>query len=87
MGQITEQTMGQRVDRVGVHLTHCCPRCGCKYGDEDCPVETRAMEPTYECWDCEDREESIKSYIDSFTLSELKEFSAYINQLIQDGTP
>lgn len=22
-----------------VHERHCCPRHGCKYGDDDCPVE------------------------------------------------
>jgi hypothetical protein len=27
------------VDKRGVHLTHCCAIHGCKYGDDDCPVE------------------------------------------------
>lgn len=25
-------------NQVAVHATHCCRRCGCKYGDESCPV-------------------------------------------------
>lgn len=24
--------------RPGVHETHCCPKHGCKYGADDCPV-------------------------------------------------
>jgi hypothetical protein len=26
-------------ERWGVHVTHCCKRHGCKYGDVNCPVE------------------------------------------------
>lgn len=25
-------------DNWGVHERHCCPKYGCKYGDNDCPV-------------------------------------------------
>lgn len=32
--------------RDGVHLTHCCPIHGCKYGAPDCPVATFIAEPT-----------------------------------------
>jgi hypothetical protein len=27
--------------QYGVHESHCCPKHGCKYGDEDCPVVNR----------------------------------------------
>jgi hypothetical protein len=40
------------VDHVGVHATHCCPNCGCKYGDPNCPVVTKLVEPVYDCEDC-----------------------------------
>jgi hypothetical protein len=30
--------MSEEVDETAVHATHCCERCGCKYGDDDCPV-------------------------------------------------
>jgi hypothetical protein len=26
-------------DYKGVHETHCCYKCGCKYGESDCPME------------------------------------------------
>lgn len=35
------------IQRVGVHETHCCPFHGCKYGDEDCPVESGKASPRY----------------------------------------
>lgn len=45
------------VDRVGVHQTHCCPVHGCKYGDEDCPVDRQEVAPQYPnnngCESCE----------------------------------
>lgn len=39
---------------VDVHRTHCCVFHGCKYGDEDCPVETRLVKQAYTCEQCED---------------------------------
>ena len=47
--------------REAVHDSHCCPRHGCKYGDEDCPVEvgTRAGVP---CESCCDLDEEFKNY-------------------------
>lgn len=35
-----------------VHTSHCCPRFGCKYGDEDCIVATGEANPEYPCEDC-----------------------------------
>jgi len=36
--------------KYGVHRTHCCKKHGCKYGDEDCPVELGIIEQEYkEC--------------------------------------
>lgn len=36
----------------GVHATHCCILHGCKYGDDDCPVENKKVEQEYPCQDC-----------------------------------
>jgi hypothetical protein len=47
----TEQDV--EVDHIGVHVTHCCDKCGCRYGDEDCPVATGKLKPAYKCVDCE----------------------------------
>lgn len=38
---------------VGVHAAHCCPYCGCKYGDESCPVVAKIVAVAYICEDCE----------------------------------
>jgi len=32
-----------------VHTEHCCARCGCKYGDEDCTVVTGKLIQSYPC--------------------------------------
>lgn len=32
-----------------VHTRHCCATCGCKYGEEDCPVVTRAKVSEHDC--------------------------------------
>jgi hypothetical protein len=42
----------ETVDRVGVHTSHCCAQHGCKYGDQDCPVQTKAHEQEYPCEHC-----------------------------------
>ena len=34
---------------MSVHGSHCCPIHGCKYGDDDCPVEAGTEAPEYEC--------------------------------------
>ncbi len=37
---------------VGVHVTHCCLDHGCKYGDDDCPVEKGLYPQCYPCETC-----------------------------------
>lgn len=40
----------KQMDRnIGVHATHCCKICGCKYGDEDCPVVNGEVVSEYPC--------------------------------------
>jgi len=41
-----------RVDKIGVHRTHCCIKHGCKYGDRDCPVVLGKVLQEYLCEDC-----------------------------------
>ena len=40
------------MSEVGVHRTHCCIKHGCKYGDDDCPVENGSVTQEYQCQDC-----------------------------------
>lgn len=40
--------------RTGVHITHCCTRHGCKYGDSDCPVHNRRAAQAYLCALCDE---------------------------------
>lgn len=44
-------------DKIGVHTTHCCKRCGCKYGDSSCPVKNGLVEQVYDCEDCESNDQ------------------------------
>lgn len=36
-----------------VHTEHCCVVHGCKYGKEDCPVETGQKRQSFPCEDCD----------------------------------
>lgn len=53
-------------DPLAVHASHCCKVCGCRYGDETCPVVTGEVEQAFDCEDCEadkrQREEIISKY-------------------------
>lgn len=40
------------VDKIGVHKTHCCVLHGCKYGDQNCPVESKLIAQEYPCEMC-----------------------------------
>lgn len=39
-----------------VHTEHCCLEHGCKYGDDDCPVETGRKRQSYQCEYCSESE-------------------------------
>jgi hypothetical protein len=43
-----------RVNKIGVHVTHCCIVHGCKYGDKDCPVVIATHKQEYLCELCTD---------------------------------
>jgi hypothetical protein len=55
--------------QVGTHVTHCCEYHGCKYGNENCPVENKEVDQQYPCMECE-------------TLTELEEQVQEINEQI-----
>lgn len=37
----------QTMTNIGVHATHCCKKHGCKYGDQNCPVELGIVKEVY----------------------------------------
>ena len=40
----------------GVHISHCCLRHGCKYGDPSCSVETGNDKQEFPCESCMEEE-------------------------------
>lgn len=71
------------VDRWGVHTSHCCPKCGCKYCDPDCPVELGVAEAEYLCEYCEGEKEVLRETYSKMSLSELSETIATLQSLVQ----
>ena len=43
----------------GVHAEHCCQDHGCKYGDENCPVEKGVVAQEYPCENCFSRDDFL----------------------------
>lgn len=37
---------------IGVHITHCCIKHGCKYNDPGCPIVLGLVKQEYQCEDC-----------------------------------
>lgn len=51
-----------------VHDAHCCRKCGCKYGEPDCPVMTGIAPGVDKCEDCASAfDEALQAY---FKLNE-----------------
>lgn len=46
-------------ERWNVHEAHCCPKCGCKYGYDDCPVVSGETQALYDCMDCLDNKDRV----------------------------
>lgn len=42
------------IDNIRVHAAHCCKECGCKYGNDECPVVLEQVNAYYDCSECED---------------------------------
>lgn len=51
---------------LSVHDSHCCPKHGCKYGDDDCPVELK-KEPGIQCEYCDEFEEQYPEALKELT--------------------
>lgn len=43
-----------KTTNVGTHSSHCCKKHGCKYSDEDCPVQFGHIIQDYPCEWCND---------------------------------
>ena len=52
MPEPTQDVPNTPPENEGVHGCHCCKQHGCKYMDEDCPVEHGTM-PGIFCEDCD----------------------------------
>lgn len=59
-----------KVDKIGVHRTHCCILHGCKYGDSDCPVFCRVVIQKYPCENCDNI--GVKTVQDLFDVMNKK---------------
>lgn len=57
----------------GVHANHCCPECGCKYDDPDCPVVNKIIEPEFACYECEEEQEHLVEALRALSPEEMTE--------------
>lgn len=64
---------------VGTHQSHCCARHGCKYGKEDCAVETGQVEQSYPCEQCHSSKHLKKE------IAQLQEELAWAEKLESRG--
>jgi len=56
-----------KMTKKDVHTEHCCYRHGCKYGKDDCSVETGEKEQSHPCEQCcEEAADPIRSALQSF---------------------
>lgn len=51
-------------DTPEIHARHCCPVCGCKYGDPDCPVYNGKVKVDFDgCENCDNEYYGKQKYI------------------------
>jgi len=65
-------------EKWGVHTNHCCFEHGCKYGDDECPVELGLTKQNYSCGDCDD---SLGEENKKYTLKDLEHVSLIFFQM------
>ena len=54
-------------DSKDVHTEHCCYRHGCKYGKDDCSVETGDKQQSHPCEQCcEEAADPVRSALQAF---------------------
>lgn len=67
------------MSNVGVHKSHCCVLHGCKYREDNCPVEYKEVTQDYlcdECWDDGLRSlEDLELILSTDCCSDMIEFS------------
>jgi len=74
--------MTMDVQKIGVHIAHCCAGAhGCKYWDEDCPVATGRMAPSYKCHDCEEDKKELDLMLAAMPADELDELLRIVGVL------
>ncbi len=65
---------------INVHMKHCCYKHGCKYGDEDCPVQLGIQKQSFPCescgWDLKEAEENAEYYFSLLTNEQRLEIIA-----------
>jgi hypothetical protein len=73
-------------DKIGVHETHCCPRClTCKYNDEDCPVVNGTVRGLYTCDSCDCDEEQVVYYMTQLNTRDFSDIIKQINDIRNGG--
>lgn len=64
--------------KYGVHITHCCVKHGCKYGDKDCPVVLEIVKQEYICESCGwDGIKNVNQLIYKENVEKLKQIFKY----------
>jgi hypothetical protein len=58
-------------NKLEVHVQHCCNIHGCKYGKENCPVETNYRAQAHPCEQCTD---TIQAYQEDFGHTQPKAY-------------
>jgi len=53
-----------------VHTEHCCRKCGCKYGNDDCTVATGIKKASYSCKECSVQKYNGPEQVDSVDWDE-----------------
>ncbi len=81
-------------EKWGVHRTHCCLNHGCKYGNQDCPVELGLIIQDYPCEDCELEEDNtnlmdehmiaIVELLKNYNLTALSKYEKSLRLLLDE---
>lgn len=65
--------MAVNVDKIGVHVTHCCVIHGCKYGENNCVVTQGTHVQAYLCEFCSNVLEEVDEVVEEIRrVTELK---------------
>jgi len=75
--EVVEATAAPQKVREGVHVSHCCVKHGCKYGEPSCPVVNKTALQRYPCEDCVDGD----SFLDDIKLEDDSEKLETLNNL------